>query len=111
VLRHALEVEQIPRAQLRAVIGPCIQQCCYEVGEEVCDACAVNEDPQLCRPSGNRYFLDLVGLNERQLRDAGLAAHQIASVGRCTRDEAEVFYSYRRQGAKAGRQISWIMIR
>jgi YfiH family protein len=82
-------------ADIVAAIGPGIGQCCYEVGEEV------------ARQFGERAGkIDLAEHNRRQLASAGVEQIEIASP--CTFCEGETFYSYRREGERAGRMISFI---
>lgn len=80
--------------ECRAVIGPCIRGCCYEVGEEVWrrfpEACLAPAE----RPQARR--LDLMAAVAHRLREAGLPADQIDSVGLCTACHPELFFSHRR---------------
>jgi len=85
---------------LHAAIGPGIGVCCYEVGDEVARKFGLE----------GRGKIDLAAVNRLQLIESGVPAAQIHSVGRCTRCEAEVFHSYRRDGDRAGRMISFITI-
>jgi len=84
-----------------AAIGPGIGVCCYQVGEEV--ARRFGKDT-----GGN---LDLADENLRQLTRAGVPRGQIDLTGACTFCDAERFYSFRREGERAGRMISFIGIR
>jgi YfiH family protein len=85
----------------QAAIGPGIGVCCYEVGEEVAREFGLD----------GRGKIDLAGANRRQLIESGVPENQIHSINRCTRCEAEVFHSYRRDGEQAGRMISFIGIK
>jgi YfiH family protein len=95
---------------LVALLGPCIRPCCYEVGPEV--SAAVREhfprwaDRVLAPGPGGRDHLDLVSLNALQLAAAGV--RDVRDQGACTRCDAARFHSYRRDGAGAGRMVSWI---
>ncbi len=88
---------------LRAVVGPGIGPCCYEVGPEVAARFGIN--------NGARAYLDLAEANRRQLREAGVAAEHIWVAGMCTRCLAGEFYSFRREGERAGRMYSFIGIK
>lgn len=92
---------------LRAVIGPHIGVCCYEVGEEVVD---VIPHPEAVERAAGREkpHLNLAGANLMQLRQLGIPDGQIDVSSLCTRCRADLFYSYRREGAKAGRMLSVI---
>ncbi len=92
-----------------AAIGPCIRECCYEVGPDVAQRFA-RWIPAL---DGVELpvKIDLAAVNRRQLESAGVPAGQIYDCGLCTRCLVEDFYSYRRDGARSGRMISAIGIR
>lgn len=83
---------------LYAAIGPGIGGCCYEVGLEVARQFGM-------RAAGR---LNLGAANHKQLIAAGVAEARIAVIAGCTYCDAERFYSYRRQGERAGRMISFI---
>jgi len=85
---------------LRAAIGPGIGTCCYEVGEEVARQFGLE----------GRGKIDLANANRAQLIESGVPAEQIHSINRCTRCESDVFHSYRRDGDRAGRMISFIRV-
>ncbi|MCS7024183.1 MAG: peptidoglycan editing factor PgeF [Bryobacteraceae bacterium] len=87
---------------LEAALGPGIGACCFEVGPEV----AKLFDPQ----QETKTRLDLHGLNRRQLISAGLRPAKIHLVGLCTRCAESDFYSFRRDGARAGRMVSSIAL-
>ncbi len=83
---------------LIAAIGPGIGACCYQVGEEVARLFGL----------GGRAKVDLAQENRAQLIECGVNPERIESNGRCTFCEPEIFYSYRREGEKAGRMVSFI---
>ena len=93
-------------ADIRAAVGPCIRECCYEVGPEV----ASQFSPLFpeWKPVIGKQHLDLVEANRRHLRAAGVPAEQIFDSGLCTVCTAEHFYSYRREPQNPGRQLSVI---
>lgn len=86
-----------------AVIGPGIGPCCYEVGDEVLAAFS-----PLGEGVAAGRMLDLAEVARRLLRQA--AVERIDSAGLCTRCDADRFFSYRREGERAGRQagIAWL---
>jgi polyphenol oxidase len=94
--------------QLLAAIGPCIEVAAFEVGEEVAkqfDARFVD------RERGPKPHVDLVACVRAQLEDAGIPANQIERVGGCTHADPELYFSYRRDGAGIGQQLSLIGLR
>lgn len=87
-------------ADILAAVGPAIGACCYEVGPEVAEQFGYI----------GRVKLDLAGENRRQLIRAGVGATQIAALNLCTRCDAARFHSFRRDGERAGRLVSGIMV-
>jgi polyphenol oxidase len=87
---------------LEAAIGPGIALCCFEVGPEV----AREFGPW---DSESKTHLDLQKANLERLRSAGLRTIHVADS--CTFCGAQQFFSYRREGEKAGRMISYAGIR
>ena len=84
-------------ADVYAAIGPGIGECCYEVGADV----ARQFDLEAGR-------IDLAAINRRQLLDAGVAEHRVDVLGGCTKCDAHLFHSYRRDQLAAGRMVSYI---
>jgi polyphenol oxidase len=97
---------------LVAALGPSIGPCCYTVGAELIGA---------FREGGHgeseigRWFrqrpclqLDLWTANREQLEAAGVPAPAIHVSGLCTGCHPDWFYSYRREGAAAGRLVGFI---
>ena len=99
-------------ARVRAVVGPHIGPCCYEVDAPVLDALAarfgaLDAVTRATRPG--HATVDLGALALRALVAAGLAAEDVAAVdGACTRCDAIRFHSYRRDGPRAGRLVHFI---
>jgi YfiH family protein len=86
-----------------AAIGPGIGPCCYEVGDEVL---AAFED--LGEGVSEGRMLDLREVARRLLEREGVGS--VEASGLCTRCNAELFYSHRRDGPRTGRQagLAWI---
>ncbi len=123
---------------LQAAIGPGIQGCCYEVGEEVRanfesqfeyagelfrevkESDPVREKYPLlfltARAPGHgelppKIFLDLAEANRRQLLAAGVLAKNIQLLKFCTRCNNDLLFSYREEKGKTGRQLAVAGIR
>jgi YfiH family protein len=92
-------------AGIRAVLGPSIGSCCYEVGGEVASAFA---GEFLRRSCGGRYYLDLRAANRSHLEAEGVPPENIAVRPECTMCGGDRFASYRRDGAEAGRMIALV---
>jgi len=123
---------------LIAAIGPGVQSCCYEVGEEVRDKFRTQfayadelfrevkeSDPirerypllfLTARAPGHselptRLFLDLVDANRRQLMDAGVSAKNIEASSPCTACHTDLLFSYRSERGVTGRLMGVVGIR
>jgi YfiH family protein len=125
---------------LKAAIGPGIQGCCYEVGEEVrikfesqfAYAASLFRELKESNPVHDKYpllfltarapghsedmlpkrlFLDLVEANRQQLVAAGVPKKNIESSPLCTNCNTDVLFSYRREKGKTGRLMAVAGIR
>jgi polyphenol oxidase len=123
---------------LKAAIGPGIQGCCYEVGEEVRikfesqfeygaslfrevkDSDPVREKYPLlfltARAPGHselpkKIFLDLVEANRQQLIAAGLPKKSIETSALCTNCHPELLFSFRAERGRTGRMMGIAGIR
>jgi len=95
-------------AELRVAVGPCIGVARYEVGPEVAARFAALEGV-VDRTRGARPHLDLLAAVRATLLAAGIPPAAISLPrGLCTHARAELFYSYRRDGAGTGLQLSFI---
>jgi hypothetical protein len=89
--------------EIFCLLGPSIQQCCFEIGPEV--AAQFPESFQK-KGDGDRSFLNLQEAVINQLMEQGVPSHQIKNDGTCTACNRDDFHSYRRDGKKAGRHIA-----
>lgn len=123
---------------IKAAIGPGIQGCCYNVGEEVRtkfesqfeygatlfreikESDPVREKYPLlflsARAPGHSHlptkiFLDLAAANRRQLLAAGVPAKNVESSPLCTNCHPELLFSYRAEKGKTGRLMGVAGIR
>jgi polyphenol oxidase len=111
----AMENLGAKRANINAVIGPCISQVAYEIGPEFFET-FTDDDPQTQRffanGQGQKMLFDLPGYGLWRLREAGVG--QAEWCGHCTYSAPEKFFSYRRTThlgeADYGRLISVIML-
>ena len=119
ILESALEVMEqagARRANIIAVVGPCISQRAYEVGPEFEAAfVAVNQSyaRYFSKPAPDaRAHFDLPGFVGDRLRSAG--AGRVEDLAQCTYSNPNRFFSFRRtthaREADYGRQISAIML-
>ena len=117
---------------LVAAIGPGVQGCCYEVGDEVrtkfeaqfAYASSLFREVKESDPVREKYpllfltarapghselpvklFLDLVEANRRQLLDAGVLAKNIDTAAPCTACHTELLFSFRAEKGVTGRMM------
>jgi len=97
--------------ELSAAIGPAIDGCCYAFGSEhhaAFEARFGSEVEGAWRRVGNAWFLDLRTVCRRALERACVPTDAIHVVGPCTAEHPDELHSYRRDGAHAGRQLSYV---
>jgi hypothetical protein len=104
----------VAASDLIAAVGPAIGPCCYEVGDEVARALAAVLPPggasRVVRrdvPSG-RARVDLRAAVALLLEAAGVPPAGIHVAPWCTRCRPDLFHSFRRDGAEAGRMLATI---
>ena len=94
--------------QLRAVLGPSIGPCCFEVQADVAAEFA-RVVPGSVQQRGGRTYVDLWQTNRELLLQAGLAPAHIDAAPPCTHCDPRRFYSYRRDGAGIGQHLAFIL--
>lgn len=93
--------------RMLAYISPCISQHYFEVGEEVS---AQFPRQFVDTESFVKDHADLKGFIFQQLKDAGIPEKQISADSGCTYRETHAYYSYRREGDRAGRMLALIQL-
>ena len=106
-LRALIEQGSNP-TQVLVALGPAIGPCCYEVGPEVEEAFGPGGASFFVPGPVGRKRLDVAAANRAQLEEMGVRSDNIDSLDLCTRCREDLFFSYRRDGANAGRMISLI---
>jgi YfiH family protein len=98
---------------IKAVIGPCIRQDAYEVGEDVYDAFqeAHFEMESLTKKMNNRWHLDLAAANRDLLCQKGVHDASVFDCGQCTWTNDKDYFSARRLGIDSGRVYTGIIVR
>ncbi len=121
-----------------AVIGPSVQSCCYQVGEEVRQkfeaqfayAAELFRQVKESDPVREKYpmlfltarapghselpvnlFLNLVEANRRQLIDAGVPAKNIDASSPCTACHTDLLFSHRAEKGLTGRLMAVVGVR
>ena len=88
-------------------IGPSISQINFEVGKEV----AEKFDQTFVKPKGDKYLLDVSGINYQILLDFGIPQNQIQKSELCSYEFSTLLHSYRRDGNSSGRSLGVIAIK
>lgn len=81
---------------IRAAIGPNIGMCCFETDAEVPEAMVKTFGPaveEYIHPSGQKYYVNLKGINRYALSRAGVACIEVSDV--CTACQNQRFWSHR----------------
>lgn len=98
-------------SDIQVALGPSIGACCYEIQDDVAQPLLARwgalAQSSLEQRNGKR-FVDLRSLNRNILEQAGIASAAIFEIGPCTSCAADEFFSYRRERAETGRQLSFI---
>ena len=110
VLEATIAALEVPPADLHAWLGPAIGPAAFEVGPEVREAyLAKVEGSTPCFTSNDRdrYLADIYGLARLVLGAAGVES--VHGGGWCTHEDAQRFFSYRRDGV-TGRMatLAWL---
>ncbi len=85
--------------------SPSIGPCCFETDSDVPEALVgafAEKAAAFIEKRGNKYHVDLTGINKMLLMDAGVSGENITVSGHCTGCETDLFWSHRKTGGKRG---------
>lgn len=94
--------------EILASIGPAIGPCCFEIDHVTWQRLYPDRTAPIKKPAGEIFHADLVAINAQQLLSVGIATANIENLSHCTCCHSERFFSWRRDGNKAGRHLSMI---
>ena len=97
--------------RMEAAIGAGIGPCCFETHNDVPQAMKKTlgeEAAPYCIPKGEKWRVDLKGLNRHWLEKAGLQPGHIQISPLCTACHPELYWSHRKMGEKRGVQCAMI---
>lgn len=96
-------------------IGPSILDCCFEVDKDVVDMfneefTDIEEFIRLgeIKEGKQKYYIDTVGINKKELLRMGLLEENIYLSNICTKCNSDIYHSYRGQGIDSGRNITLV---
>jgi len=84
------------------LIGPSIQNCCFEVSDDVIDQF---DSRFVEKKEDGKYRIDLQKMALSQLVKSGFQSEKITILNECTFCNEDKYHSYRRNGNKARRMI------
>ena len=95
---------------LTAAIGPAISLCCYNVGDEVFKQLklTVENFEGLYEFRSGQTFVDLKGINARQLEECGVKEIDVCPY--CTVCDNDMFFSYRKENATTNRHSAVLQL-
>ncbi len=85
-------------------LGPALEQCCFETGDEV----AVLFEQQYVEIKKGRYYVDLRNAIADLLVLMGVDRKNILGLDDCTKCGGDKYYSYRRDGRTPAQMVSFI---
>ena len=96
---------------ISAVIGPAISMCCYNVGEDVFRQLhsLVDNFDGLYEIRGGNIYVNLKGINRRQLQECGVEKIDVCPY--CTCCNNDLFFSYRKENATTNRHSAVLKIK
>ena len=100
---------------IKVFFSPSIQKCCFEVDEDVKDIFVNSFDDIdeyiIFDSNKNKYFIDTVGINKRELIKLGILKENIFDLGICTKCNSDIYHSHRGDPITDGRNISVVFLK
>ena len=100
---------------IRCAIGHAIHACCYEVGEDFCDAVTQAQGAEFARRHienrNGKFYADVVKMNRTILLSAGLTEEQMDVSPACTACAPHLYHSHRASRGMRGAMGALIGIR
>ena len=90
---------------IKVILGPSIQMCCYEVSEQMAQEVSDNFGKEFV----NKRYINLQGINKKQLLDCGIQEKNIEISSICTKCSNQPYFSYRKDKS-CGRFAGLIMM-
>jgi len=93
-------------SNIHVTLGPSIQKCCYEVSQQIADSVSKNFGKEFV----NKRYIDLQGINIKQLLKIGIKQKNIEISSVCTKCSNQPYFSYRKDNS-CGRFVGLIMMK
>lgn len=106
MIRKMLDIGTSIR-DIKIAIGPTINDCCYEVGEDIVGLFSTAS----VEMRGGKIYLNIAKHNYIALCKAGISPKNIDHFPFCTKCDENHFYSYRREGKSLSGELFTFIIR
>jgi YfiH family protein len=108
-VRALQQVSGADPARVLAAVGPCIERCCYEVGQDLAALFRSLFGPEAADDPATtpKPHLDLRFCVESALRSAGVRQERIEHAGACTSCDISACFSHRRDRGTTGRHLAF----
>lgn len=102
----------IKAQDIKAVIGPAICGCCYEVGLDVFEALkkTVSDEKACFLQKNGHFYVDIKKINEQQLKEVGVEQIDVCPYCTACGEGKNLFFSYRYENATPLRHSAVIQI-
>ncbi|MBI9097801.1 MAG: peptidoglycan editing factor PgeF [Spirochaetaceae bacterium] len=112
-IRYMVESLNCHPLSLIAGIGPSIDSCCFEIGEETETIIkrSFHYSPEVISREKKTVRANLKRANLEQLTEAGIPLSNIEISGICTSCSNDNFYSYRADGGNTGRFAAFMILK
>lgn len=100
--------EKVSLKNIDVFIGPSIQACCFEVGNDIIDRF---DAKFINRSSKSKYLVNLQGIAKKKIEQEGILKKYIKVSKDCTFCQFERYFSFRREGDKSGRMFGLIGVK
>ena len=97
-------------ADIIAVLGPSIHNCCYEIGKTVASDAQKKGFGYAVSVREKRYYLDVNTILRQQLKASGISEVHTQELHLCTSCEKDTFFSYRAEKQVTGRMAAVILL-
>lgn len=102
-----LNQKNIPLDEMEAVIGPSINECCFEVKNDIVN---LFDSKYVHLKNEDSFTVNLQEIAAEQLKNSGFKSSKISIINECTYCNETLYHSYRRDGSQAGRMIGMISL-
>jgi polyphenol oxidase len=112
-VRAVQHVSGADPAQMLAAVGPCIERCCYVVGQDLAALFRSLFGPEAADDPATtaKPHLDLRFCVESALLSAGVRQERIEHAGGCTSCDIAACFSHRRDRGTTGRHLAFVASR